>query len=221
MFLHWFSFWGEGSLVKFCVAWSPIYCSLLSSFNNHYTAPAFRCVRLQEFVIYFHMWTHWTRQDQGQCPQLPVSHHSSLNSGLWILPFEQSSRLCLWSFRRLQIKFIYAVIQYTVIILPSMKAIQSKSSTSILGISCVTGKETTEMNEIRCLYLRKWIQQHGECNAREDGWVRLAMMVASSCFCASSQDIKDPGVSLRNTFSGRWGSRCMNFQPTEINVYCV
>ena len=88
-----------------------------------------------------------------------------------------------------------------------MTAIQSKSSTSILGVSCVTGKETTEMNEIRCLHLRKWIQQHGECNGREDaqvrGRVRLAMMVASSRFCASSQDIKAPGVSLRNTFSGR------------------
>lgn len=88
-----------------------------------------------------------------------------------------------------------------------MEAIQSKSSTNILGISCVTGKETTEMNEIRCLHLRKWIQQHGECNGREDvwvrGWVRLAMMVASLCFCASSQDVKAPGVSLRNAFPGR------------------
>ena len=130
------------------------------------------------------------RQDQGQCPHLPVSHYSSLNSGLWIPPFEQSSRLCLWSFRLLQIKFIYAVIQYTVIILPSMKAIQSKSSTNILGISSVTGKETTEMNEIWCLHLRKWIQQHRECNGREDarvrGWVRLATMAASLCICASS-----------------------------------
>ena len=185
MFLFWFSFCGDGSLVKLCVARS-IYCSLHSRSNNHYTASASRCVCLQEFMIYFHMQKHRMRQDQGQCPHLPVSHHSSLNSGLQIPPFEQSSRLCLWSFRRLQIKFIYAVIQYTVIILPSMKAIQSKSSTNIVGISRVTGKETTEINEIRCLRLRKWIQQHRERNGRADarvrGWVRLATMVHHCVF---------------------------------------
>ena len=185
MFLFWFSFCGDGSLVKLCVARS-IYCSLHSRSNNHYTASASRCVCLQEFMIYFHMQKHRMRKDQGQCPHLPVRHHSSLNSGLQIPPFEQSSRLCLWSFRRLQIKFIYAVIQYTVIILPSMKAIQSKSSTNIVGISRVTGKESTEINEIRCLCLRKWIQQHRERNGRADawvrGWVRLATMVHHCVF---------------------------------------